>query len=284
VDAVPLEALLARASGENFPVALRILPRQARRHLMAIYGFARLADELGDAGHAPAGERLRLLDVLEADLDAVFDGTPRHALLRNLVPTVRACRLPREPFRRLLEANRQDQRVRHYASWEELRRYCALSADPVGHLVLCVFGVATPERLEASDAVCTALQLVEHGQDVAEDRRAGRVYLPTEELEAQGCPETDLDAASASPALRRVLGVLAARAAQGLRQGDALVASLHGSARLAVAGFVGGGWAARDALQRVDFDVLPGAPQPRRRDVLRHALSVLAHSRGRWRR
>lgn len=285
LDGVAADAILARASGENFPVAQRLLPRRVRGHLMAIYGFARLADHLGDevsdgGSTAFAGDRLALLDVLEADLDAVFEGTPRHSLLRDLVSTVRACGLPREPFQRLIEANRQDQRVHRYASWEELRGYCALSADPVGHLVLGVFGVATPERLEASDAICTALQLVEHAQDVAEDRRAGRVYLPACALEAEGCPERDLDAASASPALRRVIAAVAERAAQDLRQGEPLVGSLSGSARLAVAGFVAGGFAAVDSLHRVGFDVLSATPRTRRRDVVRHALAVLARSLG----
>ena len=99
-----------------------------------------------------------------------------------VTPTLRECALPREPFARLIEANRTDQRVARYESWEQLRSYCALSADPVGELVLRVLGRATPERIALSDSICTALQLAEHLQDVAEDVAAGRFYIPAEDL------------------------------------------------------------------------------------------------------
>jgi squalene synthase HpnC len=166
---------MARAAGENFPVASLLLPRRARAHLLAIYGFARLTDELGDA--AP-GDRPAALDELEADLDRAFEGRAEHPLLVRLQRTVRECDLPRDPFARLIEANRVDQRVSRYETWEQLRAYCALSADPVGELVLRVLGAATPARIALSDSICTALQLTEHCQDVAEDQAAGRVYLP----------------------------------------------------------------------------------------------------------
>ena len=143
--------------------------------MLAVYGFARLVDELGDS--AP-GDRLAALDWLEGELALAFDGTPEHPLMRRLALTVRECALPREPFARLIEANRVDQRVSRYETWEQLRGYCALSADPVGEIVLAIFGKATPARVALSDSICTALQLAEHCQDVAEDFAAGRVYLP----------------------------------------------------------------------------------------------------------
>src|SRR5207302_9548273 len=131
------EAVMARARSENFPVASRMLPRAARSHLLAVYGFARLVDELGDA---LAGDRLAALDWLEEDLDRAFSGRAEHPLLVRLQATLRECALPREPFARLIEANRVDQRVARYETWEQLRGYCALSADPVGELVLRIFG------------------------------------------------------------------------------------------------------------------------------------------------
>ena len=121
---------------------------------------------------------LAALDWLEGELERTYAGAARHPLLVRLQGTVRECALPREPFLRLIEANRVDQRVARYDTWEQLLGYCHLSADPVGELVLGVFGAATPERVALSDRICTALQLAEHWQDVAEDLRAGRIYLP----------------------------------------------------------------------------------------------------------
>ena len=263
----------ARARRENFPVALALLSRAQRTHLMALYGFARLADDLGDEAE---GDRLALLDELDADLGRVFAGRePLHPVLQSLAPTVRALRLPEPPFRRLIEANRRDQRVSRYATWAELRGYCALSANPVGHLVLHVFGAATPERFPASDAVCTALQLVEHCQDVAEDLARGRLYLPAEDLARFGCQERDLCAPAAGPGVRGLLRFEVERARALLDRGAPLVRTLRGRARVAIAGFVAGGRAAADAIERRGFDVLGGAPRPRRRDLLRRLVMAL---------
>ncbi len=162
IDAPAAEAVMARAAGENFPVASRVLPRRARSHLLANYGFARLADELGDCEDIPPAERLGALDWLEAELDRAFRGAAGHPLLVRVGATVRECALSREPFVRLIEANRMDQRVSRYDTWQQLRGYCALSADPVGELVLGIFGLATPARIARSDSICTALQLAEH--------------------------------------------------------------------------------------------------------------------------
>ncbi len=195
VEQLPGEReVLARAAGENFSVASLILGRQTRAHLLAIYGYARLVDQIGD--DAP-GDRPALLDRFEADLLRIFDGggKPEHPVLRRLAPTVHALELPRGPFLRLLEANRRDQETVAYLTYEELLGYCDLSANPVGELVLHVFGAATPDRIALSDRVCTALQLAEHWQDVAEDHAAGRVYLPAEDLARFGVAAADLGAA-----------------------------------------------------------------------------------------
>jgi squalene synthase HpnC len=269
---------MAKASGENFPVAPVLLGRRLRGHLLAIYGFARLVDDLGDEAR---GDRLARLDLLEEDLARVWDGTPRDPLLRRLQPTVRTCSIPPEPFLRLIEANRQDQRVTRYQTFQELLDYCVLSANPVGHLVLYVFGQATPERLHLSDAVCTGLQLVEHWQDVAEDYSRGRVYLPNEDLTAFGCDERDLAAPHASERLRALLAFEAGRAGALLDEGAPLVGLLAGRARLAVAGFVAGGRAALAAIADAGYDVLPGPPKPARSRLLREALRVLRQNRKR---
>ncbi|MCW3029262.1 MAG: squalene synthase HpnC [Solirubrobacterales bacterium] len=258
IGAPAADAVMARARTENFPVASRVLPRRVRSHLLALYGFARLVDELGDAA---SGDRLDALDWLESELDRAFEGRAQHPLLVRLAPTLRECALPREPFVRLIEANRLDQRVSRYATWEELRGYCALSADPVGELVLGVLGCATPERIALSDSICTGLQLTEHCQDVAEDLANGRVYLPGEDLARFGCTIEELGAQHAGGPLREVLAFEVARARGLLREGAPLIGELHGRARIALAGFVGGGRAALEAIEHAGYDVLPGPPR-----------------------
>jgi squalene synthase HpnC len=267
---------MAQARGENFSVASHVLPHRVRRHLLAIYGFARLVDQLGD--EAP-GDRLAALDWIEADLERAYAGTAEHPLLRALAPTLTQCRLPRRPLLALIEANRLDQRVHRYETWEQLLGYCRLSANPVGELVLAVFGLATPQRVALSDHVCTALQLAEHCQDVAEDRARGRVYLPAEDLLACGCREDDLDAAHASEPVRRLLALEVARTRALLREGTPLLDTLRGRIKWAVAAFISGGHAALDAIERAGYDVLPGPPRASRARRLVATAAVLAGRR-----
>ncbi len=266
-------AVLPLSTQENFSVATRLLGRRTRDHLLAIYGFARLADQLGDEA---AGDRLALLDQLEEELDRVFDGEPGdteagHPLMRRLAPTVHALELPREPFLRLIQANRRDQEQATYETFDDLLGYCELSANPVGELVLHVFGAATPERIALSDRVCTGLQLVEHWQDVAEDFGRGRIYLPAEDLDRFGVAPADLDARGKVPLagsdlrtgepLRALLAFEVGRARTWLDQGAPLVGTLRGRGRFAVAGYVGGGRANADAIVAAGYDVLAGPPK-----------------------
>jgi squalene synthase HpnC len=270
--------VMARAEGENFPVASRALPRRVRAHMLAVYGFARLVDELGDSA---LGDRLAALDWLQRDLQRAYDGTPEHPLMARLAATVRECSLPREPFERLIEANRVDQRVSRYETWSQLRGYCALSADPVGEIVLGIFGKATPARIALSDSICTALQLAEHCQDVAEDFAAGRVYLPAEDLERFGATTAELDprAQRDDTSLRAVLAFEVHRAHALLDHGAPLVGQLRGRERLAVAAFVAGGRAALQAIERARFDVLAGPPRASRWRRLRALIGVLFRQR-----
>jgi squalene synthase HpnC len=278
IDVPPAGAMMARAESENFPVASRLLARRARSHLLAVYGFARLVDELGDS---LAGDRLAALDWLERELDRAYRGEAEHPLLRGLQSTLRECDLPRGPFARLIEANRVDQRVSRYETWEQLRGYCELSANPVGELVLGVFGQATPARVALSDEICTALQLAEHCQDVAEDRDRGRVYLPAEDLARFGCTIADLSGAHTGEPLRRVLAFELGRARALLKQGAPLIDELRGvRVRLAVAAFVAGGRAALDAIERDGCDVLAGPPRAgTRRRLLALARTLVERRR-----
>jgi squalene synthase HpnC len=272
------DVVMARAQSENFPVASRVLSRRARTHLLAIYGFARLVDELGDSA---GGDRLSALDWLQEDLERAYEGRAENPLLSQLEPTLRECSLPREPFLRLIEANRVDQRVSRYETWEELRGYCALSADPVGELVLGVFGLRTPARVALSDSICTALQLAEHCQDVAEDFAAGRVYLPAEDLARFGASTAELGREHAGEPLRAVIGFQIARARGLLADGAPLVGEVRGRAKLAVAAFVAGGRAALVAIERAGCDVLPGPPRATRAQQLLGLVKTLAEERGR---
>src|SRR5581483_2454847 len=164
---VELAEIAARAAGENFPVGSILFPRSLRPHIRSLYCYARLVDELGDAYD---GDRLAALDDLEAEVDLLYTGRPTWPVLRNVQPTVREFDLPREPFLRLIEANRMDQHVAEYETWDDLKRYCVHSADPCGRLVLGVLRrLDDAELVTASDSVCTGLQLVNFLQDVPRD-------------------------------------------------------------------------------------------------------------------
>jgi squalene synthase HpnC len=307
-------AAAAQASGENFPVALRLLPGRYRRRLEAVYGFARAVDDMGD--EAPPDERAQLLDELEADLGRLYqfqdpalreapaqaspaqashaqdghaqDGTPaaglpgdgpRIGVVRALAAVVGECGVPQQVFADLIRANRQDQVVTRYPAFSDLAGYCELSANPVGRIVLHIFGAATPQRMILSDRVCTALQLAEHWQDVAEDYRAGRIYLPAEDMERFGCAETDLAAPSAGPHLRALMAFEVERAGRLLDEGAPLVGNLRGSARVAVAGYVAGGRAALAAITAAGHDVLRATHKPRRGRLAKEMLRAYAAGR-----
>jgi squalene synthase HpnC len=260
---IPSQASVTpQAAGENFPVASRVLPRRERQHLLAIYGFARLVD---DAGDESPGDRLALLDWLDAEVDRLFaDEPPQHPIVRALRPAVRDCGLEPGPFRRLIEANRRDQHRVRYGTFDELLDYCQLSAAPVGELVLRVFGAATADRVELSDRICAGLQVTEHLQDVAEDRERGRLYLPREDMERFGCRDEDLATGPESPAFRELMAFEVQRARGLLSAGLPLALTLHLRPRLAVAAFVAGGRAALAAIERAGYDVLGGDPRPSR--------------------
>ena len=188
-DHVELAEIAARAAGENFPVGSVLFPRHLRPHIRALYCYARFVDELGDAYE---GDRLAALDELEGEVDAAFAGEATWPVLRNVQPTIREFELPREPFLRLIEANRMDQRVSEYETWADVKHYCVHSADPCGRLVLGVLRrLDEPELVAASDSVCTGLQLVNFLQDVPRDLELGRVYLPAEDRRTFGDPPLD---------------------------------------------------------------------------------------------
>jgi squalene synthase HpnC len=282
-------AVAAKASAENFPVALRILPRRYRVNLTALYGFARLVDDIGDeplpglpgdTGNSgdPGDEtitktRLTLLDELDREVQRLYDDDPADQpqldAIRALKPAVDECRVPAEPLRNLIQANRQDQLVTRYDSYAELEQYCTLSANPVGQVVLCIMDAATPERIAASDSICTALQIIEHCQDVAEDLANDRIYLPKQDMDAHHVTEDDLARPQADQNVRNLIKFEVDRAQRLLDSGSPLVGTLHGMARVAIAGYVAGGRATIKALRDSGHDVLRSTPKPGKADTVR---------------
>jgi len=279
----PAAAMAGKAAAENFPVALRMLPRRHRDHLMAIYSYARTVDDMGDEG-APE-QRQALLADLEEDVKRLYGQSggaaspPRHPAVRGLASVVTDCGIPMQPFLDLIGANQQDQLVTRYETFDDLLGYCTLSANPVGRIVLYVFGCAAPDRERLSDSICSGLQIVEHLQDVAEDFQAGRVYLPAEDLRSHGCTEEDLAGETAPPQLRRLIKFEAVRAGSLISAGAPLVGQLRGAARAAVAGYLAGGRAALAAIAAADYDVLAATPKPAKSRTIRELASAMLRGR-----
>ncbi len=258
-----------RAAGENFPVASMLFPRALRPHLRAIYGYCRLVDILGDELE---GDRLGALDELEREVAACYSGPPTWPVMRALQPTIREFALPREPFLRLIEANRTDQRIADYETWPDLKHYCVHSADPVGRLVLGILRRADDHELvDASDNVCTGLQLVNFLQDVPRDVELGRIYLPAEDRRRFGVTELRRP----NEPLRRLLEFESERARGLLGSGELLRARLGGRIGRAVSLFSRGGLAALDALEAADWDVFSQRPRPSRARLARQAVGAL---------
>jgi len=253
---------LTRQHYENFPIASVLLPRQVRRHMYALYGFARGVDDVGDEFE---GDRLARLEWWEAHLMAAFDrgeAPPGDvpAAFRALGQSRKELDLPLDPFLRLIEANRRDQRIQRYASFDDLLEYCTYSADPVGRLVLAVFGYRDEELHPFSDAVCTALQLTNFWQDVSRDREMGRIYLPMEDLQRFSVSEDDLRRDRASEGFRDLLRFEVERTREYFERGRQLTGLVAGRFRIDLLLFSRGGESILDAIEAGGFDVLGKRP------------------------
>ena len=257
---------LARSHYENFTVASWFLPGDKRRHVYAVYAFCRFVDDLGDEAQ---GDRLALLDRWEEELRACYDGTPAHPIAVALADTIRRFSIPMEPFLKLIEANRIDQRTNRHRTYDDLLLYCDHSANPVGRLFLYLFGYDDKERQRLSDATCTALQLTNFWQDVRRDLEMGRIYIPQEDMERFGCTEETLRAGVADDAFRELMRFEVERARGLFREGAALVDAVDGIVRLDIALFTQGGLHILKAIERQGYDVLSRRP----------ALSKLARTR-----
>ena len=248
---------LARTHYENFSLGTRMLPKRLRCHFYSVYAFCRGVDDLGDEA---AGDRLKLLDEWERLLRLCYSGKPDHPYFLALRETIRRFDIPVAPFLKLIEANRRDQAVTRYADYAELLDYCDHSANPVGHLVLYVFGHRDTELRALADETCTALQLTNFWQDVARDYAGGRVYIPREDLERFGVGEDVIASGVAGDGFRRLMRFEVERAREMFRRGLPLIDKVVKPARVDVALFTAGGLAVLRAIERQDYDVLSRRP------------------------
>ena len=263
---------LARTHYENFTVGSRLLPGDKRRHFYAIYAFCRFVDNLGDEFE---GDRLRALDYWEEEVEACFSGTPTHPYMVAVQDTIRLFDIPREPFLRLIEANRMDQRTKRYATYADLDHYCRHSANPVGRLVLYVCGHRDEERQRLSDFTCTALQLANFWQDVARDYAMGRIYIPREDMDRFGYTEEELAQGVVTDGFRRLMAFEVDRARDLFHQGLPLVDRVDGTLKLDIALFSKGGLSVLDNIERQGCDVLSRRPVVGRARKLRLLVSTL---------
>jgi len=243
---------------ENFGIASWLLPRDLRSHLYALYAYCRGVDDLGDEAE---GDRIALLDEWEAELRRCYSGTPRDVRFLALQATIQTFGLPPQPFERLIEANRRDQEISRYQTYQELLDYCSYSANPVGQLVLHVFGYKDAERRRLSDATCTALQLTNFWQDVCEDMARGRIYIPVEDMLRFGCTEEELVAGRETAAFRQLIAFQVARTRTLFREGLGLIPLVRGRLRVDLRLFSLGGLAVLDAVERADYAVLGKRPR-----------------------
>jgi len=250
---------IARTHYENFPVASRFIPADRRIALAAIYAFARQADDVADVA-APSEDRLRALDAIEDAFLKALDGAPRGPVFTALADAVERHRLPTEPFLDLLAAFRLDARDATYETWDDLLAYCRGSANPVGRLVLALYQIEDAEALRASDAVCTALQLTNFWQDLGQDLKRGRLFLPLEDLARFGLDREGLERPSSRDALTKLL-THECRATRGLfAQGAPIVRMTPVLLSLHLRATVAGGRAILRAVERLRWRVLERRP------------------------
>jgi squalene synthase HpnC len=264
---------ITRGHDENFPVAFLLLPRDLRADMRAIYAFCRQVDDLGDD---LTGDRLAALDGFERDLHQCWGGTPEDPRLRALAATVRRHVMDPDPFLRLIDANRMDQRQSRWATYADLLEYCRHSATPVGEMVLAVVGHRDRERVALSDHTCIGLQLVNFWQDIARDRADNnRIYLPAEDMERFGVTEADLVRRTANTATRELIAFQVARARAELVAGAPLASRVTWRARPDLRMFTAAGLALCDAIARQGYDTLARRPAPGKLGRARIALDVV---------
>jgi squalene synthase HpnC len=254
---------------ENFPVASILLPSRLRPAVEAIYAFARSADDLADEGDALPEQRLAALNAYDDALTNIEQGGVHHEpMFERLAQAIREFDLPVKPMHDLLSAFKQDVVVSRYATYDELLDYCARSANPVGNLMLHLYGAADEENLRDSDAICTALQLINFLQDVAIDLHKERIYIPLEDLNRFAISPAALDHASARPRWRSMMKFEVERTRALMLSGAPLALRLKGRIGFELRMVVQGGLRILDAIEAAEYDVFLHRPKLTRRDWL----------------
>jgi squalene synthase HpnC len=265
-----------RAHYENFPVGL-FVPRDRQRYVHALYAYARAADDFADEPMYE-GMRAEKLDQWEARLHAAYAGQAEDPIFIAVRETVRDLDIPKEYLLDLLSAFRQDTVFQRYETWDQLLDYCRRSANPVGRLVLLVFGERDPGLLPLSDDICTALQLANHWQDLGIDLARGRLYAPQELRDRFGVKEWDLNARRVTPEFRALMGELVSRSRALFERGRPLCDRVGGKLRFEMRLTWLGGSRILDRLEAADYDVFRRRP---RHGVV--AKARLAWDAWRWR-
>jgi squalene synthase HpnC len=269
---------LARTHYENFSVATWFLPKHLRQDFLNVYAYCRISDDLADEVGDPAAA-LALLDEWQTELDACYQGSPRHPVFVALAETVRKFNTPKHEFSDLLIAFRQDQTVTRFETFKDVLNYCRYSANPVGHLVLYLCGYHDPERQQLSDYTCTALQLANFWQDVSLDYAKGRIYLPLEDLRNYSVSEDDIVQKRNTPAFCEMMKFEVARAREWFDRGLPLVKKVDKVLAVDLELFSRGGQEILNAIERQDYAVLgrrPAISKPRKLAlVARAALGKL---------
>lgn len=251
------------ARDENFPVAFLLAPRDVRADMAAIYRFCRVTDDIGDEGEGSPQERLAALDRWEAGLADAAAGRAAPDPLPAVADVIARRGLTLDPFLRLIEANRMDQRRARWGTLDDLLDYCRHSATPVGEMVLGVLGYRDPWRIAMSDSTCTGLQLVNFWQDIARDLRdRGRIYLPSDAMARFGVSEDDLRRPVATPAVRALVAEQVGIARDLLHAGEPLHRFVPARVALDMRMFSLGGLVLCDAIARQDHDTLARRPAP----------------------
>jgi phytoene synthase len=246
---------------ENFPVASILMPRRLRKPVAAIYHFSRAADDIADEGELPNEERLQQLDAFRAELDRIGnDETPTTPLFQNLAAEIRQHALPLIPHYDLLDAFSQDVVKKRYGTYAELLDYCRRSANPIGCLLLHLYGEATPVNLSYSDAICSSLQLINFWQDVAKDYAIGRIYLPLDEMARFDVSETQIKQGICDEKFQKLMKFQVDRARTLMLQGAPLGSILSGRIGLEMRMIIAGGLRILDKLEAVDYDMFRSRP------------------------
>jgi len=250
---------LARSHYENFSVATWFLPKRLRQHFYNVYSYCRISDDLGDETGDPSAS-LQLLDEWESELNACYDGEPRHPVFVALAGTVREFNIPKQTFLDLLTAFRQDQHITRYETFDDLLGYCRNSANPVGHLVLYLCGYRDPERWRLSDFTCTALQLANFWQDVSPDYEKDRIYLPLEDMRAHGVAEADIANKNNSREFCELMRFEVQRAREWFHRGIPLLSKVNRELAIDLELFTRGGQEILNAIERQNYAVLGNRP------------------------